>query len=289
MSNKSKDMLRRLEDRLDDINRAVQAVVVRAGVQSADTLVVRDIVSRLATDIDSERRASDELDLRAPGPSVSDQSTRSAETSSQYRAGFIEKAKIPVFSGRLEDYPDFKDQFRDLTQNCGHPPSALLQQLRDKVPSEAKTELVGAKSLEEAWESLDERYGDVDMTTKMIKERLNNLKLDPFQPQNEHVIVVANAVKHAMKLLSAEQQNDALANDKELVGNLVGKLSQGLRDSWHDFATDLARGPRPNTWSMFKSWLNERKRKAVYARKENMLSGKKNARVVVPGRAPIQC
>ena len=112
----------------------MQAVVVPTGIQSANTLVVRDVVSRISADIDAERRTSDELDLQAPEPSLPEQSIQSG-ISGHYRAGYIEKAKIPAFSGKIEDYPDFKDQFRDLTENCGHPPSASSNSFVTKSPA----------------------------------------------------------------------------------------------------------------------------------------------------------
>ena len=278
---------------MEEIQLTVQAIMIQVGAAAPDALQVREMVDRLAQEVDVARRSTDEVDMNAP-PNPNDQHSRVSSLNVAgehlpYRAGFIEKAKIPNFSGKLEEYPDFKHQFCDLTLNCGHPPSALLQQLRDKVPQEARAELVGAKTLAEAWETLDERYGDMDMTSKMVKDRLHALRLDPQQPQHDNVIALVNAVKHAIKLLDPQQQEATLSADQELVGVLVGKLPQNLRDHWHDYASNPDRGERPNRWNDFKVWLNNQKRKAVYARKETMISGKKAAKIIVPVKGLSMC
>ena len=246
---------------------------------------VKDLVGRLSKEVDMERRAADEADMKAPETSSVrsiNNSMDSRGSNETYKSGFIEKAKIPSFSGNLEEYPDFKSQFKDLTRYCGHPPSALLQQLRDRVPMDARAELVGASTLEEAWESLDERFGDSDMTFKMVKEKLYSLQFDAKQPQYENVISLANSVKHAMKLLDNQAQVASVATDKELVGSLVAKLPQGLKDDWHGYAAVVDKRDRQDRFTVFQEWLKDHKERAVFARKEAMISKRQAAKVLVP-------
>ena len=132
VSTKLQDMIARMEKRLIDMQASVQEVLVRAGANSLQGSEVKNLVGRLSEEVDNERRAADEADLNAPEslPACStDKSLDSRDSQGSFKSGFIEKAKIPSFNGKLEEYVDFKSQFKDLTRFCGHPPSALLQQL----------------------------------------------------------------------------------------------------------------------------------------------------------------
>ncbi len=84
--------------------------------------------------------------------------------------------KFPRYSGKLADYPTWKEDWRQLIHSKVDAPIELIR-LRDAVPKEAQVELKTMRTLEEAWRFLDEEFGQVDQLTA---ERISFLHA--FQP-----------------------------------------------------------------------------------------------------------
>ena len=95
VSAKLQDMLARMERRLKDLGDSVHEIIVRAGANSLQGLEVKDLVGRISQEVDVERRAADEADLKAPEVTISRSTNHSAENHDSYKSGYIVKAKIP--------------------------------------------------------------------------------------------------------------------------------------------------------------------------------------------------
>ena len=76
----------------------------------------------------------------------------------------LEKIKCPTFSGKIGDYPSWKDEWQEIIHSRMDPQMELVK-LRDNVPADSKVELKNLKSLKEAWEFLDDEYGDPERLT----------------------------------------------------------------------------------------------------------------------------
>merc|ERR1711951_281842 len=64
---------------------------------------------------------------------------------------FLERTKLPTYSGKVEEWPDFSKQWKELTKNEGFPEVIALSKLRDSLPAEGKDLLIGVESLDIAW------------------------------------------------------------------------------------------------------------------------------------------
>ena len=53
----------------------------------------------------------------------------------------------------------------------------MLALLRERVPPDIRTELGGITNLDEAWAVMEERFGDIDLLVKVVRERLYGLTL----------------------------------------------------------------------------------------------------------------
>ena len=64
------------------------------------------------------------------------QAKKTPASTLEYRrgGGFVEKVKRPVFSGKGEDYQEFKSQFVQLCKGEGYTPIIELAQMREKLP-----------------------------------------------------------------------------------------------------------------------------------------------------------
>ena len=173
---------------------------------------------------------------------------------------FLEKTKLPTFSGRVEEYPDFKQQFLELTEHAGYPGAVLMSMLRDKLPKEGKDLIAGVRDEKEAWERLSRRYGDKRTAILTIQRRLYGLNVGAGEP-HEKMEILAREVERATSLLSPMNALDALTRDFELVGKLINKLPLSYQECWDDWCTssEVVSNQDESEWSKFANWLKRRR------------------------------
>ena len=118
------------------------------------------------------------------------------------RQSHLERIKLSPFSGSVEDWPEFKRVFRDLVASARYTDSCYLQQLRAQIPAVACSLIAGVTSVSEAWELLDERYGDMRIGILTVQKRLTHLSLrrGPNHEQLEELVV---EVRRASATLTA--------------------------------------------------------------------------------------
>ena len=95
---------------------------------------------------------------------------------SRFRS-YLERSKLPVFSGQVEEFPEFRKQFQELVRNEDIPEAVLLSKLKASVPAEGKELLVGVEIMSQAWSNLQKRYGDRKVAILTIQARLSKLVL----------------------------------------------------------------------------------------------------------------
>ena len=77
-----------------------------------------------------------------------------------------------MFTGKVEEFPEFVQQIKDLTQGEGFPEAILMSKLKESIPKEGKELLVGVSKIDVAWERLQKRYGDRKIAILTIQSRL---------------------------------------------------------------------------------------------------------------------
>jgi hypothetical protein len=193
-------------------------------------------------------------------------------TSGTVRLSKLEPIPLPTFSGKPEEWADFKRVFLDLTGAEGYSDTLLLAQLRPRLPAEAQQLIRGITIVEEAWNRLGERYGNRTLAIITAKNQLINLKTGGGQP-HEQLEALLQGVRQALTALRAVQADETLFADFSLISLLLRKVSRNHQERWHLFSTsqdfledDGSEGVK------FCSWL-EREGKAAQAARLTKLSG----------------
>ena len=193
----------------------------------------------------------------------------------QRRGGFLERVKLPQFTGSVEDYGEFKCQFRELCSGESYTSVVELAQLRQKLPKDAVALLVGLVSPEAAWARLDETYGNVDLQVFAALKRLRAFKPSKTAVQGQ-VVELAIAVQRCLTVLrSLEREQDFLI-DRETLSEVIDALPVDAQQRWYH-----RRGVRGETQlekgSNFLSWLEEERADAVAMHLDSLARRPKNA------------
>ena len=168
---------------------------------------------------------------------------------------FLERTKLPIFTGKVEEFPDFAKQFKELTQDEGYPGAILLSKLRESVPKDGKDLLVGVQDMNIAWDRLEKRYGNRKIAILTIQSRLAKVFLTG--EDHERVEKLSGEVDRAVNLLRPLGALDSLTRDFELVGRLIDKLPKSMQSEWDKYATahEFVQDTRTD-WEKFVEWLN---------------------------------
>ena len=95
--------------------------------------------------------------------------------------GHVEKVKLPTFSGRQDEFSEFRSQFRELCRGERYTPVLEMAQLRLKLPKDALATIAGLQCPELAWKRLEEQYGNRELS---ILSALKNLR--ELSPASRH-------------------------------------------------------------------------------------------------------
>ena len=161
------------------------------------------------------------LETLAP---VTTQSDSTPRLFNHHPRSFVERSKLPVFSGKVEEFPEFRKQFQELTKEEGFPEAILISKLKTAVLAEVRELLVGVDTISGAWSSLQKRYGDRKVAILTIQARLTKLTL--FGEDHEKIEQLSREVSQAVNLLRHPDIHalDSLTRDFDMVGRLVAKL-----------------------------------------------------------------
>ena len=178
----------------------------------------------------------------------------------------VEKVKLPTFSGRQEDFAEFRCQFRELCAGEGYTAILELAQLKMKLPRDALSTIAGLRCPELAWKRLEEMYGNRELS---ILSALKNIR--EFKPSksaaHEQVIELAMAVQKCHTELKNIDAVNELLGDRESLACIVQALPVNIRDKWYDRkAPDdtLKRG------EFLLAWIEEQRQTAIRVRLDAM-------------------
>ena len=110
------------------------------------------------------------------------------------RYGHVEKVKLPVFSGKLEDFSEWRNQFKELCKGEMYTPVLELAQMRLKLPREALAAIAGLQSPVQAWIRLEDVYGNRELSILSALKNLRDFKASKTA-SHEQVIELAMALQ----------------------------------------------------------------------------------------------
>ena len=193
--------------------------------------------------------------------------------------GHVEKVKLPTFSGKQEDFAEFRCQFRELCRGEGYTAILELAQLKMKLPREALATIAGLQCPELAWKRLEEMYGNRELSILSALKNLREFKSSK-SAAHEQVIDLAMAVQKCHTELKNIDAVNELLGDRESLACIVQSLPVNIRDKWYDRkAPDdtLKRG------EFLLAWIEEQRQTAIRVRLD-ALAAKLRAPPNVSGR-----
>ena len=192
----------------------------------------------------------------------------------QRRGGFLERVKLPQFSGSVEDYGEFKCQFRELCSGESYTGVIELAQLRTKLPRDAVALLVGLTSPEAAWARLDETYGNEDLQVFAALKRLRAFKPSKSAVQGQ-VVELAVAVQRCLTVLRALAREEDFLLDRETLAEVVDALPVDSQQRWYHRRGVRGESQREKA-SNFLLWLEEERADAVAMHLDSLARRTKN-------------
>ena len=159
-------------------------------------------------------------------------------------AAHLERAGLPRFDGKPENYADFKRRFQELVKTFQCSPVLEMTYLVDHLMPEFARYMRGVTVPATAWPQLDERYGDRRLAIMNTRHPLVSLKL-PKGPAFNQV--------EALEVVQAEEE---LFMDSAMIGSLLGKLPRAVQTNWYDHPVTLPDASAVEEGLMFEQWLH---------------------------------
>ena len=184
----------------------------------------------------------------------------------QRSAGHVEKVKLPTFSGRQEDFAEFRNQFRELCAGERYTPVVEMAQLKTKLPREAMTTIAGLQCPEEAWKRLEEMYGNRELSILSAIKNLREFKTSKTAP-HEQVIELAMAAQKCLTELKNIDAVEDLLGDRESIACIIMALPSSVRDKWYD--VEVPEETRAKGAFLVK-WLEKQRQNAIRVRLDTM-------------------
>lgn len=195
----------------------------------------------------------------------------------------VEKVAIPQFSGRRNEYFEFKRVFRELTAGEGYRPAVLMAQLRGHIPKEACRLIEGHTEADLAWAELDAEYGNRELAILTAVHQLVEIQLTG--EDHERVRAMQAAVRTCRTNLRSVDAEQFMFSDPTTVGTLVGKLPKVAQARWDEVApAPFEEVDSSVTGKKFSSWLDEEGRRAMSAKNRQAASELKRGGKFTPTR-----
>jgi uncharacterized membrane protein len=205
-------------------------------------------------------RAVPRRELQTPAP---------ADANNSGRRSHVEKVSLPTFSGKAEEFHEFRRVFTELAEHEDYSDPLYLSQLRGRLSGDAKLVIVGITAVEEAWEELGRRYGSREQAILVARQRLLDTRLRG--PWFQQVEELHQAVRCAHTALRAVDASAMLFGDFSTPGVLCSKLPLQSQYSWHTFIGSRPAGASPEQrGTLFMEWLKREELTASSARLQHL-------------------
>ena len=88
----------------------------------------------------------------------------------------LQRVPLPYFSGKVEEWPEFRRYFNELTKDEHFPPGIMMAQIREHLQTkEAKALIAGKTNPKGAWTALNKRYGDKELVLVNVRHKVASL------------------------------------------------------------------------------------------------------------------
>ena len=147
------------------------------------------------------------------------------------------ESAAPYFSGKAEEWPEFRRYFHQLTMGTHFPPGIMMAEIREHLlTKEANSLIAGKTDPTEAWVALDERYGDKELALVHVRYKLASLDMSKGEGYKkvENLLQGVNEARATLEAVGVEAE---LFNNVSVVAQLVSKLSGSHQDRWHQDQT----------------------------------------------------
>ena len=171
-------------------------------------------------------------------------------------AAHLERARLPKFDGKPENYFEFKRRFQELVKTVKCSPVLEMTYLVDHLAVEAAKYVRGIREPVKAWAQLDKRYGDRRLAIMTARHHLSSAKL-PKGPAHDQVEALVQELRLAKDCLEAVQAEDELFTDTAMIGTLLGKLPQTVRTKWYGHRVTLPAASALEDGRIFEQWLDK--------------------------------
>ena len=169
---------------------------------------------------------------------VSTHSSTSASSTPHVRSIEMEKCKVPTFSGKTLEYPEFKRGWQKIAATHWDEDNQI-EQLKFKVDLHTKRIVSRCKNMAEVWEALDHEYAQelevVNAEVSTTPEYI--VKLRNYLPGLEDTLKSVNGLEHLQ------------TPDK--VNRLVEKFDERTQHDWEYYKSKSS----GKTWDRFFSFI----------------------------------
>ena len=168
---------------------------------------------------------------------------------------FLERLKPPTFSGKVEDWPEFRAVWQELLADM--PESVQIQHIKTNLPANDSKRIAGIKTMREVWQRLERVYGDKELNIVTVKSNLEGLVPKATQ-EHKRVQEVFEAVEIALTQLRNLGAESYVKDDFSLMHKIVMKLPISEQTKYTDYITSAAveLDPSPR-WDKFWAWLRQ--------------------------------
>ena len=242
----TESFLNEMKDFCNEIDKQINSNLKEAGEkvarldQKGVTGAAATLSGRLASYSDRIRAVQTDLrrargSVTPSGGSVSGSGVQTLGGSvTQGYKPFIEKLKPPVFSGKVEEWPEFRRVWQDLLS--GLPDSVQLQHVKTNIPTVDSKRITRLKTKKEVWKSLERVYGDKYMNMIAVKSNLESLVPKATQDQ-KRIQEVYEAVETAIAQLRNLSALHYLQEVFSLMNKIVMKLPIAEQTKYTDYIT----------------------------------------------------
>ena len=134
---------------------------------------------------------------------------------------YMELLKSPTFSGKVDDFPEFRSFWRELV--LSYPENVQVKHVRANIPVADQRRIAGIRTMAEIWKHLEKVYGDTKLNILTVKQNLEGFA--PKSTENcKRVLEVFEAIETAVTQLTNLGALQYIKSDFGLMAKLIAKL-----------------------------------------------------------------
>ena len=198
-----------------------------------------------------------------PSTVASVETVSTGDSGRGYKA-YMERLKTPSFSGKVEEWPEFRSVWTALMSDL--PDSVQIQHIKSSLPASDSKRVAGLKTMAEVWTRLETVYGDTDLNIITVKSNLESL-VPKAVLEHKRIIEVYEAVESAKTQLDNLGALNYLKEDFGLINKLILKLPQVEQRHYSKYITSatVTADLTTSRWDKFWTWLTDLHKSAVQA------------------------